>query len=131
MNSLEYLVEQAAINELEEHIPDVTWLHFEHNHTGGGECPLGIVKLERGEQTTDCFHLSELSLFIVGACDEIHRRVDETLGNPDALATQLERIGGIAIGKVAGWIVSRATTENNLYSRTWSNELEAGYYTNN
>ncbi len=127
MNSLEYMVEHATIRLLKERVDGVLWLPFEHEVVDNDSAPIGIVTLRRGAPGAECFHRCDLVLHVVGAADALHRQIDEAVGDRYAFADDLEREeGGIAIRNIVGWSVDRAA-ENNLYSRTWSNEIEVAY----
>ena len=127
MNSLEYMVEHAAIRILKARVEGVLWLPFEHEIVDNESTPIGIVKLERSAPETECFHRCDLVLHVMGAADEIHRQIDEAVGDRYALADDLEGVEeGITIRNVAGWAVVRSS-DANIYARTWSNEIEVAY----
>ena len=131
-HSLEHMVEAATIRILCENVPGVTWLHYEHETTDNDGQPVGIVKMERGIPVTECYHRADLVIHVVGACDEIHRQIDEAVGSRDDLAADLvSQDEEIAIREVSGWSVIRAIDNANKYSRTWTNEVEVAYQKTN
>jgi len=133
MNTIEYLIEEALISIFRDKVPEIDWLHFEHEETGRNGKPIGVIKSERGDRTTLCFNNHEVTLYILGAKDELHRKVDEAVGDREQLGLDIAEAsnGSVIIGEVTAWTVDRATAESNLYSRTWVARVEAGYSTTN
>jgi len=127
MHSLEHMIEAAAIRILKARVDGVLWLHYEHDVVDNDSQAIGIVKLERAAPVTECFHRCDLILSVFGATDEIHRQIDEAVGDRYGLADDLEREQvEISIRNVGGWAVTRSA-ENNIYARTWTNEIEVAY----
>ena len=129
MNTIEHMIEAAIIHILRGEVSGIQWLQFEHEATGKEGKPVGVVRAERGERTTLCYNNFEVNLHVVGAPDALHRRIDNAVGERDQLAIDIASHAGgaVAVGTIIGWTVSRSTSEQNLYSRTWSNQIEAGY----
>lgn len=129
MNTIEHMIEESLISILKEEVPEILWLHFENEATSKENKPVGIIRAERGERTTLCYNNFEVSMFVVGARDEYHRKIDNAVGDREALALDIEASAGgaVSIGTILGWTVPRGTSEQNLYSRTWQNQVEAGY----
>lgn len=133
MNTIEYIIEDCFIKLLEPEVPTMKWLHFENETTDKDGKAIGVIKAERVSRTTLCFYNFDISIYVVGAKDEYHRKIDNTVGDKDRLAIDLEEKsnGLILVGTTQGWNVPRSTVGQNLYSRTWTTTLEAGYSTNN
>ena len=92
-HSLEHLVEAAVIDILCAHVAGVTWLHFEHEEAQL-ERPYGLVRLDRGAPDDNCYHTSELSIYIVGACDKNFRCIDEAISCAGDLSNSLNQAEG-------------------------------------
>lgn len=131
MNTLEHMVEAAILTILRDRVDGVHWLHYEHEVVDTEGSSVGIVKLERGEPVAECFHRSDLVLHVIGARDETHRQIDEALGSRYDLAEELEALNPeLAIRNIRGWAITRAN-EDNIYARTWTNEVEVAYQQTN
>jgi len=133
MNTIEHIIEHCFIKILGEEVPSIKWLHFENEAIDKDGKPVGVVKAERTLRTTLCFYNFDISIYVVGAKDEYHRKIDNAVGDKDRLGIDLadKSDGLIIVGNTQGWNVPRSTVGQNLYSRTWTTTLEAGYTTNN
>ena len=127
-HSLEHLVEAAVIDILCAHVAGVTWLHFEHEEAQL-ERPYGLVRLDRGAPDDNCYHTSELSIYIVGACDKNFRCIDEAISCAGDLSNSLNQAEGFHIDSLQGVRVARGTTQSNTYFRNYIADLSVGYTT--
>lgn len=128
--SLEHMVEAATIKILQQQVEGILFLHYEHTTTDHEGKPTCIVKLERGAPEHECFHRSDLMLHVIGASDWLHREIDEAIGSRYGFASELVDVEPrVAVRNNRGFGITRSS-DNNIYTRTYTTEIEVAYSNN-